>query len=531
MRAAKRNCKGTRPGSAWARTGASLVLMCLFMLGLGMVLPSSASSLDAPFQRNSFGAGRRELLGVQESTASDGRSFLQFQTRRNWAGESVSSQFCSYDDASQSCNWSDYAQSLSLLATPPAVIGLFFFVLYIVSFCCRCCCVMNRCCMLPWTGSSIEPWLMRIGLIVISICIMGMAVMGHVGNAWAHEGIDNLQDDAGNYATKIVNLTNDAADLLVKLDSSQNATAQTAKSDASDVQSNISDFTDILKKVETARFVVFLVTFIVIFGTGVSAFFSICCFRRPTFCSNYWYAVVLLVPIFVIMAGCIVFGAGAADVCTAYDDAQVNATNNIFSKILGSAWGVDCAALQDLMDPLLSEYNSTINSVCSYYDTLCTSYTGVSNCQNCSTTSDLDNLRLTDMTETFYCNDSTKSLCIDQSICTTSPNAICYTQTQTFAECVTQCLSANNRNVTNTTIYYVDLYDELNSTITDITPYVGCGLITQFVEVTDEALCVEFMAGDYLVVVATIALGGLWMFYEVTNLLAFERAGLRRDKD
>lgn len=33
------------------------------------------------------------------------------------------------------------------------------------------------------------------------------------------------------------------------------------------------------------RFVVFLVTFIVIFGIGISALSSICCFRRPTFCA------------------------------------------------------------------------------------------------------------------------------------------------------------------------------------------------------------------------------------------------------
>lgn len=33
---------------------------------------------------------------------------------------------------------------------------------------------------------------------------------------------------------------------------------------------------------------------------------------------------VLFVPIFVVMAFCIVFGAGASDVCSAYDGAQAN---------------------------------------------------------------------------------------------------------------------------------------------------------------------------------------------------------------
>jgi hypothetical protein len=37
---------------------------------------------------------------------------------------------------------------------------------------------------------------------------------------------------------------------------------------------------------------------------------------------------------------------------------------------------------------------------------------------------------------------------------------------------------------------------EVNETIVEITPYVGCGLITEFVEATDYSLCVEFMYGN-----------------------------------
>jgi len=39
----------------------------------------------------------------------------------------------------------------------------------------------------------------------------------------------------------------------VRLDSSQQSTADTAKSDAADVSSNVNDFKDYLEKVETAR--------------------------------------------------------------------------------------------------------------------------------------------------------------------------------------------------------------------------------------------------------------------------------------
>lgn len=537
MRASKQRSSRAGPGlsplATKVFTGMGVGLLGLLVLAMTVFLPAAttASSLSsAPFQRNAFGAGHRELLDVKEETASNGRSFLQYQTRRNWAAEEVSSEFCSYDATTEDCNWSDYAQSLSLLATPPAIIGLFFFFFYIILFCGRCCCVMSRCCMLPWTGSSLEPWIMRVMLLVLAVFILGMAVMAHVGNAWAHEGVNNLGDDAGDYATTIVNITNNAADLLVRLDSSQQSTADTAKSDAADVSSNVNDFKDYLEKVETARFVVFLVTFIVIFGIGISALSSICCFRRPTFCANYWYAVVLFVPIFVVMAFCIVFGAGASDVCSAYDGAQANSTNNIFSKILGSAWGVDCAALQDLIDPLFKEYNDTLTQLCTEYNTTCSSYPGVSNCQTCSATSDVSALKQTDITETFYCNDS-PLYCLDTAICSTNGTAMCYQQTQTFDQCVTQCLDPNNRNVTNQTVYYVDLAVEVNQTIIEITPYVGCGLITEFVDATDYSLCVEFIAGDFLVVVATIVLGFLWIFYELVVILAYERAGMRPDKD
>jgi hypothetical protein len=66
-------------------------------------------------------------------------------------------------------------------------------------------------------------------------------------------GVDG-QDDSSDFAKTIINITTDAADLLVKLDPSQQGTADQAKADASDVNSNIDDFKDILDKVETARY-------------------------------------------------------------------------------------------------------------------------------------------------------------------------------------------------------------------------------------------------------------------------------------
>lgn len=100
-------------------------------------------------------------------------------------------------------------------------------------------------------------------------------------------------------------------------------------------------------------------------------------------------------------------------------------TNNIFSKILGSAWGVDCAALQELIDPLfkvgslcrvhvqmcvavltwaiLQEYNDTLTQLCTQYNTTCSGYPGVSNCQTCSATSDVSVLKQTVPAPHFVC--------------------------------------------------------------------------------------------------------------------------------
>lgn len=62
-----------------------------------------------------------------------------------------------------------------------------------------------------------------------------------------------LQDDAQNFADYIVNITTQAADLLVEADPSQASNADTYKSEANDLDSTVSDYIDVLKKVETAR--------------------------------------------------------------------------------------------------------------------------------------------------------------------------------------------------------------------------------------------------------------------------------------
>jgi hypothetical protein len=97
-------------------------------------------------------------MSFQESAADDGRAFLQvmpryflrpplcgrglvtlrvvsrqltsvvylllgYYHRRTWGMQDVSDQFCSWDEASSSCNWIDYAQSISLVAFPSFVVG------------------------------------------------------------------------------------------------------------------------------------------------------------------------------------------------------------------------------------------------------------------------------------------------------------------------------------------------------------------------------------------------------------------------
>lgn len=94
----------------------------------------------------------RSLLSDKTSVANNGHSFLEAMprfpshfrffpffifflrthdppnqtklgTRNNWEGDSVSSQFCSWNAATNTCNWSDYAQSISIILLAPAILG------------------------------------------------------------------------------------------------------------------------------------------------------------------------------------------------------------------------------------------------------------------------------------------------------------------------------------------------------------------------------------------------------------------------
>jgi len=72
---------------------------------------------------------------------------------------------------------------------------------------------------------------------------------------------------------------------------------------------------------------------------------------------------------------------------------------------------------------------------------------------------------------------------------------------------------------------------ELDAMIARVQPYAGCQLITRFVEATNEPLCVEYLSGDFLLVLSAIGVCVLWLFYQLLLLLAFERSSLRFDSE
>lgn len=63
---------------------------------------------------------------------------------------------------------------------------------------------------------------------------------------------------------------------------------------------------------------------------------------------------------------------------------------------------------------------------------------------------------------------------------------------------------------------------ELGSTIELVLPYAGCQIIARMIEFLDEPLCVEFLSGDFLIVLSGISLCLMWLFYHSLLLLSME---------
>ncbi|ELR23640.1 uncharacterized protein ACA1_072730 [Acanthamoeba castellanii str. Neff] len=462
----------------------------------------------------------RQLTGFQESAADDGRTFLQAMPRRTWGAQDVSDEFCSWDEPSRSCNWTDYAQSVSLVAFPSFIVGVVFTLVLGILFCARCCCVGKRCCLLPWSGYSFEPLLINAGLVIFGICILGLIGLGVLGNVWSHEGINNTSDSASNFSATVINVTTDAAALLMEIEPEYAQQANDAIAMANDVQDNLDTVLDILDKVELARFVFFLVIYAGLLLVMLCTFVFVWFFRNFLFCINFWYSWLVFIFIFLILTLCVALGTAVSDVCDVYDDSQDGNNSSVFTEFIGSGWG-DCSALEEIINPLFDEYNQTVIEGCEYYANLCNNTaTGVTNCTACDTTSDKALLTAyTLVDEVFYCGTSLEQYCPNNDV------------TQTLEQCSTYCLNPDYRNTSAEVVQYAELMTELDAMIARVKPYAGCQLITRFVEATNEPLCVEYLSGDFLLVVSAIGVCVLWLFYQLLLLLAFERASLRFDSE
>jgi hypothetical protein len=148
-----------------------IVLLSFCLLGIYVGLQESYDEEREAYLSQPVSFHQRRLLSDRESPARDGRNFFGLQGRKNWASDSVPDEFCCFDYTTNTCDWSNYAQSLSLLAVAPFVIGmvmLFFFpLLFILRI------VLVRCspCYIRWRFNTVEKIVLRVFIIVVCVCI------------------------------------------------------------------------------------------------------------------------------------------------------------------------------------------------------------------------------------------------------------------------------------------------------------------------------------------------------------------------
>jgi hypothetical protein len=444
----------------------------------------------------------------------------------------VSPEFCSWDDESGSCNWIDYAQSISIVALPSFAIGVLCTLVVSILFCVRCCCLRKRCCGLPWRGTTSESVLLSAGLVIISLFFLGLIGLGVLGNVWSHMGITDTSDAASGFSHTVINITEDAAALLEQISSDYGQQMNDSLSMAQDVQDNIDSILDILRKAELARFLFFLVIYAGLLLVVLATFVIVFIFRSFLFCINFWYGWFLFIFIFLSLTLCVTVGTVVSDVCDVYDHAQYGNTSNVFTQFMGSGWGDNCSAMADVIAPLFQEYNNSVQDGCSYYASLCSDpSSGVSHCMACDEASNKTELiHTTIVDEVIYCGTSSEQYCPSNAVCSSCSGCACYNRTQTIDECSTECLDPSYRDGASQMVTYASLMTQLDEMIDRVTPYAGCQLITRFVEATTEPLCVEYLSGDFLLVLSAIGICVFWIFYQLLLLLAYERSKLAIDE-
>jgi len=318
---------------------------------------TSSSSSSSPPGESFTSARKLLLLGMNLNPASnDAQEFFRFQTRRTWDAKEVSPQFCCWNNQTSSCNWVDYAQAISLLLVAPVVIGVFFIFFFGILFCCRCCCLRHGSCMLPWRGSLVEPIILSIPLAITALLLIGLVCLGVLGNYIAHQGVTDTANEAESYADTLIKVTNNAANLLIMLDPSQSNTSQVAKSDASTAQSAINSAHNILVKyVETARLTVVSVIFFGVLSISIGTIFSLFCFQKKSFCSQFCYSLFVMIPVILLIVFCIGTGAIVSDACQGYSE-------GLMPQIFNS-YGVDCSSFQNLFDTFQNVPSSFVQTL------------------------------------------------------------------------------------------------------------------------------------------------------------------------
>jgi len=213
----------------------------------------------------------------------------------------------------------------------------------------------------------------------------------------------------------------------------------------------------------------------------------------------------------------------ATDVCTSFDQiSKQNLTSGtIVSGVLGTfigQWGSNCTAYGEVQNAAIQTLNSYETSFCTQYNQLC-SLGAIQGCSSCTATNATDYPALVDnarIADTLSCPNAR---CPSGSC---SGSSSCVVQERTMTDCASNCLNSTLKNYTNLAVTAANALELVDALIAEIGPYLGCQLISKFVNYVQEPLCSSFLDGASEIVISSAVIGILLISFNIAILFSID---------
>lgn len=481
-----------------------------------VLLALVASSKGSPIHQ----VGRKLLDNGQGNVASSGRSFFSFQTRRNYAGDSVSPLFCCWDDSTQTCNWNDYFEALSLMALPALCVGIFGILLFGIALTTIHSLRSRTSFRLCWTHGKVESIILRVVIAIAVVGMIGTLIAAFVGNSWQNSGVYDFINGMNNFLDKVSNVTNNAYPVLLSIGVNISKTQQQVNSafhTYSSYKSTVSDYEEGRMIAFYAMMGIFLSFFLVTLGLLA------CKFRCSTTVNIFFSAIVMITIIFAMLILTILAGGVGDDVCSIYPLVEEGQSAPIVQKLI-STLGQNCTTFEGALSPLEKHYTESVNQTCGNYTSFCSSCGCLKTCLLCnsSTTTNVSAIQNAIITETYRCGDPLCPTTCNGS-CEGNSSCLCYNNTLTIKACATQCLNSSYRSKTTDILDASNQAITYSNTIEEINPYVGCGVLIVWSNATQNSVCVELMSGTFLLFLGTAIFTVPWCVFMVVLILISDR--------